>query len=103
MDNLQHLSGHRYNSDQLVIICNMKKIQVLAVAVHPDDVELCCSGTLMMEKMHGKTIGVVDLTRGELGTRGTPELRLRRKLQLRQDHGSGYPGKPGYGRWVFSE
>ena len=55
----------------------MKKIQVLAVAVHPDDVELCCSGTLMMEKLHGKTIGVVDLTRGELSTRGTPELRAR--------------------------
>ena len=55
----------------------MKKIQVLAVAVHPDDVELCCSGTLMMEKLHGKTIGVVDLTRGELGTRGTPELRAK--------------------------
>jgi len=53
----------------------MKKIQVLAVAVHPDDVELCCSGTLMMEKLQGKTTGVVDLTRGELGTRGTPELR----------------------------
>ncbi len=55
----------------------MKKIQVLAVAVHPDDVELCCAGTLMMEKLRGKTTGVVDLTRGELGTRGTPELRLR--------------------------
>jgi bacillithiol biosynthesis deacetylase BshB1 len=55
----------------------MKKIQVLAVAVHPDDVELCCSGTLMMEKGMGKTTGVVDLTRGELGTRGTPELRLQ--------------------------
>jgi bacillithiol biosynthesis deacetylase BshB1 len=55
----------------------MNKIQVLAVAVHPDDVELCCSGTLMMEKLSGKTIGVVDLTRGELGTRGTPELRLQ--------------------------
>jgi len=54
----------------------MKKIQVLAVAVHPDDVELGCSGTLMMEKLQGKTIGVVDLTRGELGTRGTPELRI---------------------------
>jgi bacillithiol biosynthesis deacetylase BshB1 len=54
----------------------MKKIQILAVAVHPDDVELCCSGTLMMEKLQGKTTGVLDLTRGELGTRGTPELRL---------------------------
>lgn len=53
----------------------MKKIHVLGIAVHPDDVELCCAGTLMMEKLAGKTAGVVDLTRGELGTRGTPELR----------------------------
>jgi N-acetylglucosamine malate deacetylase 1 len=55
----------------------MKKIQVLAVAVHPDDVELCCSGTLMMEKLHGKTTGIVDLTRGELGTRGSADLRKK--------------------------
>jgi bacillithiol biosynthesis deacetylase BshB1 len=68
---------HAENSDELILICDMKKIQVLAVAVHPDDVELCCSGTLMMEKLQGKTTGVIDLTRGELGTRGTPELRLQ--------------------------
>ena len=55
----------------------MKKIHVLAVAVHPDDVELCCAGTLMMEKLAGKTTGILDLTRGELGTRGTPELRFK--------------------------
>jgi bacillithiol biosynthesis deacetylase BshB1 len=53
------------------------KLDILAIAVHPDDVELGCSGTLMMEKSRGKKIGVVDLTRGELGTRGTPELRLK--------------------------
>ena len=51
------------------------KLDILAIAVHPDDAELGCSGTLMMEKLHGKKTGVVDLTRGELGTRGTPELR----------------------------
>jgi bacillithiol biosynthesis deacetylase BshB1 len=51
------------------------KIDVLAIAVHPDDVELCCSGTLMMEKLSGKKVGVVDLTRGELGTRGSAALR----------------------------
>jgi bacillithiol biosynthesis deacetylase BshB1 len=51
------------------------KLDILAIAVHPDDVELGCSGTLLMEKMHGKRTGVVDLTRGELGTRGTAELR----------------------------
>lgn len=53
------------------------KLDILAIAVHPDDIELCCSGTLMMEKLKGKKIGIVDLTRGELGTRGTPELRLQ--------------------------
>jgi bacillithiol biosynthesis deacetylase BshB1 len=51
------------------------KLDILAIAVHPDDVELGCSGTLMMEKLKGKKIGAIDLTRGELGTRGTPELR----------------------------
>lgn len=51
------------------------KLDILAIAVHPDDVELGCSGTLMMEKLNGKKVGVLDLTRGELGTRGTPELR----------------------------
>ncbi|GGA91743.1 bacillithiol biosynthesis deacetylase BshB1 [Puia dinghuensis] len=51
------------------------KLDILAIAVHPDDVELGCAGTLLMEKRNGKKIGVVDLTRGELGTRGTPELR----------------------------
>jgi N-acetylglucosamine malate deacetylase 1 len=51
------------------------KLDILAIAVHPDDVELGCSGTLLMEKANGKRTGVVDLTRGELGTRGTPALR----------------------------
>lgn len=52
------------------------KLDILAIAVHPDDVELGCSGALLMEKKNGKRTGVVDLTRGELGTRGTAELRL---------------------------
>src|SRR5579871_6304460 len=55
----------------------MTKLDILAIAVHPDDVELGCSGTLLMEKANGKRTGVVDLTRGELGTRGTPELRAQ--------------------------
>lgn len=53
------------------------KLDILAIAVHPDDVELGCAGTLMMEKSRGKKVGVLDLTQGELGTRGTPELRLK--------------------------
>lgn len=53
------------------------KLDILAIAVHPDDVELGCAGTLLMEKSHGKKTGVVDLTRGELGTRGTAEIRAK--------------------------
>lgn len=51
------------------------KLDVLALGVHPDDVELSCSGTLLVEKKQGKKTGIVDLTEGELGTRGTVETR----------------------------
>ncbi len=51
------------------------KLDVLAFGVHPDDVELSCSGTLLVEKKAGKKVGVVDLTKGELGTRGTAITR----------------------------
>lgn len=53
------------------------KLDVLAIGVHPDDVELGCSGTLIGEVKRGKTVGIVDLTEGELGTRGTVETRYR--------------------------
>lgn len=53
------------------------KLDILAIGVHPDDVELGCSGTLINERRNGKAVGVVDLTEGELGTRGTPETRRR--------------------------
>jgi len=51
------------------------KLDILAFSVHPDDIELGCSGTLLVEKLQGKKIGIIDLTRGELGTRGTAETR----------------------------
>jgi N-acetylglucosamine malate deacetylase 1 len=51
------------------------KLDILAFAVHPDDVELGCGGTLLVEKLNGKKTGIIDLTRGELGTRGTAETR----------------------------
>lgn len=51
------------------------KLQILAIGVHPDDVELGCAGTLLAAIEEGKKVGIVDLTRGELGTRGTPETR----------------------------
>ena len=51
------------------------KLNILVFAAHPDDAELGCGGTLALHADLGKKIGVVDLTRGELGTRGTPEMR----------------------------
>ncbi len=53
------------------------KIDILAIGAHPDDVELSCSGTLLRHIAQGKTVGLLDLTRGELGTRGTAEIRDR--------------------------
>lgn len=51
------------------------KLDILAFGVHPDDVELGCAGTLMASIAQGKKAGVIDLTRGELGTRGSVETR----------------------------
>jgi len=51
------------------------KLDILAFGVHPDDVELGCSGTLLAAIAEGKKVGIIDLTRGELGTRGNAEIR----------------------------
>ena len=51
------------------------KLDILAFGAHPDDVELGCSATLAKEIENGKKVGIIDLTRGELGTRGTAEIR----------------------------
>ncbi|MTG98337.1 MULTISPECIES: bacillithiol biosynthesis deacetylase BshB1 [Myroides] len=51
------------------------KLDILAFGAHPDDVELGCGATIAKEVSLGKTVGIVDLTRGELGTRGTAETR----------------------------
>lgn len=53
----------------------MIKLDILAFGVHPDDVELGCAGTLLASQAIGKKTGIIDLTRGELGTRGTAETR----------------------------
>lgn len=52
------------------------KLDILAIAAHPDDAELACSGTLVKHQKAGKKIGILDLTHGELGSRGTAETRL---------------------------
>ena len=59
------------------ILIQRMKLDVLAFGVHPDDVELSCSGVLLVEKLNGKKIGIIDLTKGELGTRGTAETRMQ--------------------------
>ncbi|MBL7887255.1 MAG: bacillithiol biosynthesis deacetylase BshB1 [Flavobacterium sp.] len=51
------------------------KLDILAFGAHPDDVELGCSGTIAKEISLGKKVGIIDLTRGELGTRGSVEIR----------------------------
>lgn len=55
----------------------MEKLDVLALAAHPDDTELCCGGTLAKLVKQGKKVGVLDFTKGEMGTRGTPEDRMK--------------------------
>ncbi len=53
----------------------MEQVDVLTIAAHPDDVELTCSGTLIRMVAQGYSVGILDLTQGEMGTRGTPEIR----------------------------
>ncbi|MBC6612917.1 bacillithiol biosynthesis deacetylase BshB1 [Hymenobacter sp. BT507] len=60
------------------------KLDILAIAAHPDDVEMSCAGTLLAATALGKKIGIVDLTRGELGTRGTPETRAAEAAEASQ-------------------
>ncbi|WP_129713706.1 bacillithiol biosynthesis deacetylase BshB1 [Pedobacter sp. SYP-B3415] len=51
------------------------KLDILVLAAHPDDAELCCSGTILKHIRQGKKAGIIDFTRGELGTRGSAEIR----------------------------
>ena len=55
----------------------MTKLDILVLPVHPDDAELGCAGTILKHIALGKKVGVADLTRGELGTRGSAEIRER--------------------------
>lgn len=60
------------------------KLDILAVGVHPDDVELGCGGTLIKQIQEGYKVGILDLTQGELGTRGSAKLRLVESENARQ-------------------
>lgn len=60
------------------------KLDILAFGIHPDDVELACSGTLIKHVKLGYKVGICDLTKGEMGTRGTPEIRMEEAEQGRK-------------------
>ena len=57
------------------------KLDILAISAHPDDIELSCSGTLIAHKTQGYTTGILDLTEGEMSTRGTPATRQKESAE----------------------
>ena len=61
-----------------------EKVDILAIGAHPDDIELGCGGTLIKEIEMGKKVGLMDLTQGELGTRGSKEIR-KQEAELARD------------------
>jgi LmbE family N-acetylglucosaminyl deacetylase len=56
---------------------NIEPVDLLFISAHPDDTELSCGGTIVKSAKRGLRVGLVDLTRGEMGTRGTPQTRQR--------------------------
>ncbi len=68
----------------------ISEVDILAFAAHPDDVELACSGTLIRAVEQGMKVGICDMTRGELGTRGNPDLRLEEAEKARSVIGADF-------------
>ena len=68
----------------------MQKVDILAIGVHPDDIELSCSGTLLRHLAQGKTVGLLDLTEGELGTRGSATIRREEALRAAELMGAAF-------------
>ena len=69
---------------------NVEPVDVLAFSPHPDDAELGCGGTLASLSPRGLSFGIVDLTRGEMATRGTPEIRAREAREAARILGSSF-------------
>lgn len=78
------------------------KVDILAFGAHPDDVELGCGATLAKEIHGGKKVGIIDLTRGELGTRGSAEIRAQEAAAAAQILGVSVR-EFGISRWFFCE
>ncbi len=71
------------------------KLDLLAIAAHPDDVELTCGGTLIKMARRGYKTGILDLTAGEMGTRGTPETRAKEAAKAAKILGAVWRGTLG--------
>lgn len=78
------------------------EVDILAIGAHPDDIELSCSGTIIKEVGLGKKVGLLDLTQGELGTRGSAELRLKEAEAARKILGAEYRTNLGFKDGFFS-
>lgn len=74
----------------MTLMTTMTKVDILAIGIHPDDVELCAAGTLLLHAAQGKTFGILDLSRGELGTRGTAEIRLQEAAEAAKILGAAF-------------
>jgi len=59
---------------------SIEPVDILVISAHPDDTELCCGGTVAKSTKQGLRVGLIDLTRGEMGTRGTPAVRKREAM-----------------------
>ncbi|NVO58707.1 bacillithiol biosynthesis deacetylase BshB1, partial [Rhodobacteraceae bacterium B1Z28] len=77
------------------------KVDILAIGAHPDDVELGCGATIAKEVANGKKVGIVDLTRGELGTRGTAETRQVEATDAADILGVAFRGNLGFADAFF--
>jgi len=77
------------------------KLDILAIGAHPDDVELGCGGIIAKEVSKGKKVGIIDLTRGELGTRGTAETRDEESLEAAKILGVSFRNNMGFADGFF--
>ncbi|HEY0787178.1 MAG TPA: bacillithiol biosynthesis deacetylase BshB1 [Thermoanaerobaculia bacterium] len=73
------------------------RVDIIAFGAHADDVELGCGGTLIEAVRNGQRVGIVDLTRAEMGTRGTPEARYRESLEAARRIGATFRERLDFG------
>ena len=73
------------------------RVDILVFGAHADDVELSCGGTVALAVAEGRRVGIVDLTHGEMGTRGTPQTRLRESQEARKALGAEFRERLDFG------